>query len=107
MRISRLFAIVSAVAVILSPLGECFGQNPGAPGRPSWEYKVMDVFQLSELGGGKLESGLNKLGSDGWELVSVEPLVPRPSSVAAKDKDFDRPLYSLKPTTFFFRRQGK
>jgi hypothetical protein len=38
-----------------------------------WEYRVMTKDQLLDLGKKDLAAGLNKLGDEGWELVSVEP----------------------------------
>ena len=44
-----------------------------------WEYKLMDDRAVLELGpkegqlafGHRLEAGLNKLGAEGWELITV------------------------------------
>jgi hypothetical protein len=42
-----------------------------------WEYKLMDDNAVLELGpkegfiGHRLEAGLNKLGPEGWELITV------------------------------------
>ena len=44
-----------------------------------WEYKLMDDRAVLELGpkegqlsfGLRLEAGLNKLGAEGWELITV------------------------------------
>jgi hypothetical protein len=44
-----------------------------------WEYKLMDDHAVLELGpkegqpsfGHRLEAGLNKLGAEGWELITV------------------------------------
>ena len=52
------------------------------PPKPAaWEYKVVGQYDLGVIGGGKggvgttadIEKGLNKLGADGWELVTVLP----------------------------------
>lgn len=40
--------------------------------RPRWEYKVTGDAELKALGKNDLAAGLNKLGADGWELVSAE-----------------------------------
>jgi uncharacterized protein (TIGR03067 family) len=38
-----------------------------------WEYRVVKKAQVLELGKNDLTAGLNKLGEEGWELVSVQP----------------------------------
>jgi hypothetical protein len=37
-----------------------------------WEYRVVPRDQVAELGKNDLAAGLNKLGSEGWELVVVD-----------------------------------
>jgi hypothetical protein len=73
-------------------LGLCaavaYAQVPGGPGTPpgprstpaivpgagvKWDYSVKTKDELAKLGGGELGVGLNTLGEEGWELVSVEP----------------------------------
>lgn len=41
-----------------------------------WEYKTLE-FEVTNghLPGGNLEAQLKELGNDGWELLSVTPLV--------------------------------
>src|SRR5437763_1903891 len=36
-----------------------------------WEYAVHGANEVTKLGGGQLDAGLNKLGDEGWELLSV------------------------------------
>jgi hypothetical protein len=56
--------------------------------RSIWEHKVMYGKQLHEYGGAKSEEeGLNKLGAEGWELVTVLPGIPHPGSVAQDEKN--------------------
>jgi len=52
-----------------------------------------------------LEDGLNKLGAQGWELVAIEPGVPKPSSVAAADGDSNQHLGYIMPPIYYFKRQ--
>jgi hypothetical protein len=53
-----------------------------------WEYKVLYGMQVQDYGGAKSEEeGLNKLGAEGWELVTVLPGIPHPGSVAQSEKD--------------------
>ncbi len=37
-----------------------------------WEYRVVSRDQVAELGKSDLAAGLNRLGSEGWELVVVD-----------------------------------
>jgi hypothetical protein len=39
---------------------------------PQWEYRVLTKAQILDLGKNDLATGLNKLGSDGWELAAVD-----------------------------------
>ena len=56
--------------------------------RPVWEYKVLYGKQLRDYGGAESEEeGLNKLGAEGWELVTVLPGIPHPGSVAQSEKN--------------------
>jgi hypothetical protein len=41
--------------------------------RAAWEYRVLSAAEVGELGKNDLAAGLNQLGGEGWELVSVEP----------------------------------
>jgi hypothetical protein len=47
---------------------------------PKWEYKALTPSAVGKLAGedskNKLTDGLNVLGSEGWELVAVEPAAP-------------------------------
>ncbi len=55
--------------------------------RAVWEYKVLYGKQLQEYDGAKSEEeGLNKLGAEGWELVTVLPAIPYPGSLAESEK---------------------
>ena len=43
-----------------------------APLNPSVEYKVVEVYRLSNSQGMDLEVELNKLGEDGWDLIHYD-----------------------------------
>lgn len=64
-----------------------------------WEYRVIEM-NLTEQFGANIESfqlheqGLNRLGSEGWELVAVQPLPPGGFSAVAF---FKRPLPAEPP----------
>jgi type II secretory pathway component GspD/PulD (secretin) len=59
-----------------------------------WEYRAVKRSQVLELGKGDLTAGLNKLGEEGWELVSAQ----QPSS---SDRGPGRTTGS---TEFYFKR---
>lgn len=68
-----------------------------------WRYKVLER-------GGKsygIEAGLNKLGAEGWELVAIQPGVPKPSSVTAADADSSKPVYFVQAPLYHFKRQAQ
>ena len=49
--------------------------QPAATGQPGvkWEYKALTRSEILQLGDKDLTTGLNKLGDEGWELVSSIP----------------------------------
>jgi hypothetical protein len=49
-----------------------------------WEYRVLTEEQLLALGQKDLAAGLNKLGDEGWELVTAGPryIFKRPKDLA-------------------------
>jgi hypothetical protein len=70
------------------------GTGSGGPLAPAWEYRVVDLGADVAVGAGApgppaaaLESALNELGAEGWELVSHEPparlVLKRPGPPAA------------------------
>lgn len=64
-----------------------------------WEYRVIEM-NLTEQFGANIEpfqlheQGLNRLGSEGWELVAVQPLPPGGFSAVTI---FKRPLPAEPP----------
>jgi type II secretory pathway component GspD/PulD (secretin) len=58
-------------------------EGPGTRAPAAWEYKAMAHSQVEALAAkeaqDRLSDGLNKLGADGWELVTVEPSSPSTS----------------------------
>jgi hypothetical protein len=80
--------------------------------RPVWEYKVLNGLQVSEYGGAKSpEEGLNNLGKEGWELVTITPGIPHPGSVALSEKNFKAGAgptdLSLALPPFFYLKRAK
>src|SRR6266702_2739036 len=57
----------------------------GAPEAPRirWEYSVLTKEEVAKAGKDDFRAGLNKLGEEGWELVTIETqsLVPRAQPV--------------------------
>ena len=63
--------ILLALALLLVPISGC-KEQPAKQSR--WEYKVVEFLNANNADGGPSEIALfNKMGSDGWELVSVVP----------------------------------
>jgi hypothetical protein len=53
--------------------GGGFGPMMQGPAKPmTWEYRVLTRGSIDELGKDNLEAGLNALGAEGWELVSID-----------------------------------
>ncbi len=48
------------------------GEHGEARGKLVWEYKVVTVSGSRVIGRDKMETKLNGLGKDGWELVDFE-----------------------------------
>ena len=72
--VSVLLVVVGVMAwVVREPAS---AQQP--PAGPRWEYKVAS---LSGVAPAALEEGLNRLGADGWEVVTTQ----RDRSAAAMD----------------------
>jgi hypothetical protein len=79
-RIGLLLVVTSVALWFLLPPRQAAVQGPGAV--PKWEYKVLSNAELFDEGGAKmnsrgslapgLEAGLNRLGKEGWELVSFQ-----------------------------------
>jgi hypothetical protein len=60
------------MAMILAMCGQGSALAADEKTTPKWEYRVVSKDQVIELGKNDLAAGLNKLGSDGWELVVVD-----------------------------------
>lgn len=105
----REFIVAGAVIFLLAVFSQGDGlAHAELPGRGSaWNYKVVNIWELQKLGEGQVEAGLNKLGAEGWELIGIDAGIPKPSSIAAIEKDFTKPLNFVLPSTFYFKRQAK
>ncbi len=69
------WVLLGLVLVLLVFLAGLRSGGQAAPqagaGQAKWEYQVLSESALTRAG------GLNKMGTDGWELVAVEPKVPK------------------------------
>jgi hypothetical protein len=83
------------MAVVLLALGVTVGIVPlsaasAAESKPDvlfqWEYRVLTEEQVIALGKKDLAAGLNELGNEGWELVTVGAhyIFKRPKDMAQK-----------------------
>jgi len=61
-----MFVVLALIWITLLP-GAPQAAEPAKVLRQNWEYKIM------VLGGTDEESQINKLGAEGWELLSVVP----------------------------------
>jgi hypothetical protein len=62
--------LLALAAVLASAAALAAGTPPGAV--PRWEYRVLSREQVLKLGQKDLEAGLNRLGDQGWDLVSAD-----------------------------------
>lgn len=86
-RISLFSLIVLTVGfMLLTDRGSEADAVPSpAPGGFKWEYKVYTEVELANLSEAKsLETSLNKLGEDGWELVAIRSSNDTPAALARK-----------------------
>ena len=65
----RRFFYIAVLAITGPNLSTAFAED-----KPilKWEYRLLSKDQLLELGKNDLAAGLNKLGSEGWELTVVD-----------------------------------
>ena len=70
-RIIFSFVVVAAIAISAVVVTSCVNaqaQGVGSAKAEQWEYKVLSRLDMSNAG--SIESRLNTLGAEGWELVS-------------------------------------
>ena len=75
-----------AVAVGVLPFSAASAAEPKPAVVFRWEYRVLTEEQVTALGKKELTAGLNKLGDDGWELVTAGAryIFKRPKGLAQK-----------------------
>lgn len=74
---------------------------------PKWEYKVLNdqsVQELDPAGKYRFLSGLNVLGTEGWELVVVTPGIAKPTSLANADRSDLPSVRWAVPPLYYFKR---
>jgi hypothetical protein len=97
------FCLALGASAVLSRTSA--GERPNASGegepavRTRWEYKALshdeiEALAFTRLGMSSVETGLNLLGKDGWELVAIEPPVHDPAVRLAE-----------RPSLYVFKRQ--
>ena len=91
------------IGVFVSGSTIVLGQPKQKP-KQVWQYKVIDAYKLQKYGGAKSpEEGLNNLGVEGWELIAIDCGVPESRSATDKEKDTTKPLYFVKPPTYYLK----
>ncbi|HKI37103.1 MAG TPA: hypothetical protein VKA46_34940 [Gemmataceae bacterium] len=78
--------LVLAVAVGILPVSAASAAESKPDVVFQWEYHVLTEEQVSALGKRDLTAGLNKLGDEGWELVTAGAryIFKRPKDLAQK-----------------------
>lgn len=87
MRTSIPMGFVLLAAGIASSQTSALSAEPKPDAAPKWEYRVVTHEQLLDLGKKDLAAGLNKLGDDGWELITVERL-DKTAYIFKRPKDY-------------------
>ncbi len=79
-------AAVLAVAVGVLSFSAASAAEPKSAVVFRWEYRVLTEEQVTALGKKDLTAGLNKLGDEGWELVTAGAryIFKRPKDLAQK-----------------------
>ena len=81
-----LITLVAGLLILAPPHSEADAVPAPGPGGFKWEYKVYTEVDLTNLTDAKtLESALNKLGDDGWELVAIKAVYETPAAAAKKN----------------------
>jgi len=78
--------LVLAVALGILPSSAASAADPKSDVVVQWEYRVLTEEQVIALAKKDLAAGLNQLGDEGWELVTVggHYIFKRPKNVAEK-----------------------
>ena len=80
--------LIGIVAAILFGLVSWtgFGQRPQRTYQVTWEYKVMYVPGARNLS----EEAMNKMGAQGWELITFQPINNEGGTIGAGNYFFKR-----------------
>jgi hypothetical protein len=90
----KALALCAVGVAAAAPFSVAQAQEPAPTGLPKWEYRILTREQVAELGKNDIAAGLNRLGDDGWQLVTIEPAV-------SAEKDGKAPGHSAQ---FYFQR---
>ncbi len=75
-----------------------FGSGPAlSPPRVRWEYRTMADNAVIALGKGNFDAGLNKLGAEDWELITVDRQSPHSSMLFFRRPATGKPAPDVKP----------
>ena len=74
MKLNRFVRTVSLAALLLAAfgVGHWYSVSASAQAKQKWEYQIVKLDRIDHSTTGTFEvKGLNHLGDDGWEAVSV------------------------------------
>src|SRR5258708_7718369 len=65
-------ALAFGFVLLILGVTDARGAQDKPAAAPQWEYRILTKQQVLDLGKSDLATGLNQLGSDGWELAAVD-----------------------------------
>lgn len=91
-KLNAMAFVLLAVVTVVQP-SRVAASSPSAAAT-MWEYKVLTKEQVIDLGKKDLAAGLNKLGSEGWELAGIDSayIFKRPMQPSKDLADIKRQL---------------
>jgi hypothetical protein len=114
--LAGVFLVLGLVAAPSPATEQTLTPAPGAKKQPvkvKWEYQVLTAPDIEKLAGkgsrDRFTDGLNRLGDQGWELVTVVPGGPAGGGLMGMGPPGGAPrmppaLPKIKPHTYLFKR---